>query len=324
MNNRSHNGTGSQDVALVSWVGRDVDACVDGEPEAAYVFLPWLFVLDTVENAEVTSYVPEGYLSRSAAECELPTLDDPAELSEALRREVLDFFRDATSEQMVELLYEMLRMMMPAQASGFVSGLRPLKSVRQARGVHAPGPTESASDWPWSAYLAFAEGTEILVEYESWIGTWPIGSATVLDLTPDLLRLHLHIDKWEQFGVPETDAVMAILYLQEGAGNRAEIVVNGSRYAEKNVTIRSENNAREILMDIDFLGHRVDRITLNGKEPDRPKLEFQAGGMDHVLVLTKSSVHPESSEVQVPDKRPSTRRRIKGHYVMRRREPKIL
>lgn len=308
MNNISRNGTGTRDVALVGYVGRDAGAGMGREPQAAEVFWPWLFLLDTLEIAEVASYVPEEYLSRNATGCELPTLDDSAELAEALRRELLDFYRDATSEQMVEILKDMLEMMTPAHASGFVSGLRQNKPVGEARGVHAPSPSESASDWPWSAYFAFAKGTELSVAYESPIGTWPIGSATVLDLTPDLLRLHLHVDEWEQFGVPETDAAIAILYLKEGAGNRAEVVVNGSRYAEKNLTIRSETEAREILMDTEILGHRIGHVTVNGKEPLKTKLEFRAAGLDHVLVLTERQHSPgvtQRSEVRASDPRPS-------------------
>lgn len=308
MNNMSHNGAGTQDVALVGYVGGDAGAGMGREPQAAEVFWPWFVLLDTLEIAGVASYVPEEYLPRDATECELLTLDDSAELAEALRRELLDYYRDATSEQMVEILKDMLGMMTPAHASGFVSGLRQITSVGAARGVHAPSPSESASDWPWSAYFAFTRGTELLVAYESLIGTWPLGSATVLDLTPDLLRLHLHIDKWEQFGVPETDAVIAILYLQEGAGNRAEVVVNGSRYAEKNLTIRSETEAREILMDTEILGHRIGRVTVNCKEPDKTNLEFQAAGMDHVFVLTEQQHSPgttQRSEVRTSDPRPS-------------------
>ena len=107
-----------------------------------------------------------------------------------------------------------------------------------------------------------------------------------LERAPGLLRVQIHLKGLELLGVPETDALLAVEYRREGHGNQAEVVVNGQRYVDEDVFIRSGRGARELRIPIQVLGMRVDRITLIRQGPGEALLSFRAGQDEHVLALT--------------------------------------
>jgi hypothetical protein len=218
-----------------------------------------------------------------------PEGDSEHELAEAFRSTLLAYYRDAPPAQMEGILSGILGMMSAEEGAAFVEGLRggrldsrvfPVRAPRPARPAHLPRQRS------WAAYLPFGEGTPLSVAYESWAGRWEIGRATVLERAPGLLRLQVHLNGWELLGVPETDALLAVDYRREGRGNQAEVVVNGQRYADEDVFIRSGRRARALRIPIQMLGMSVDRITLIGQGPGEALLTFRAGEDEHVLVLT--------------------------------------
>lgn len=140
---------------------------------------------------------------------------------------------------------------------------------------------------PWSDYIPFAKGTRLLVEYEHWIRNFDIGKGNILERTSDLLKAKIHIDKREKFNIPETYVTLMIEYKQDGPGNKAIVVVNGQQSTDNNVTIRSGKNTREILMSIDLLGQKVDKISIHKENVNKAKLKFDAMGGQHVLILTR-------------------------------------
>jgi len=140
---------------------------------------------------------------------------------------------------------------------------------------------------PWSDFFPFGKATKLLIEYETRIRDLDVGQGNVVERSSNLLKLEIHIDKSGMFNVPETNATIELEYRNEGSGNRANIVVNGSKFTDKNVTIRSKANAREISMSITIFGQTVDKITLSRQSSSKAKLKFKAGGDEHVLILTK-------------------------------------
>jgi hypothetical protein len=147
--------------------------------------------------------------------------------------------------------------------------------------------TEAAPKQPWSNFFPFKKGTKLLVEYEITGPDPDIGQGKVLIRTSNLLKVKIHIDKWDLFNVPETDALIKIEYIKEGAGNRADITVNGQNFRDNNVTIRSTKKTRWVSMSISILGYRVDKIAVTREDSDEAKLKFKVGGGEHVIVLTK-------------------------------------
>lgn len=139
----------------------------------------------------------------------------------------------------------------------------------------------------WSDFIPFAKGAKLLVEYETWIRNFDIGNASILDRTPDLFKAKIHIDKREKFNIPETFVTLMIEYKQEGPGNKAIVMVNGQQFTDNNVTIRSKKNIREILMSIYLLGQKIERISIHKESINSAKIKFDAGGDQHVLVLTR-------------------------------------
>ena len=140
---------------------------------------------------------------------------------------------------------------------------------------------------PWSNFFPFKKGTKLLVEYEITGPDPNIGHGKVIECTSNLLKVKIHINKWDLFNVPETDVLIEIEYIKEGSGNRASIKVNGQNYRDNNVTIRSEKKTRWLSMSISILGYRVDRIAVTKEDSEEAKLKFKAGGDEHVLVLTR-------------------------------------
>jgi hypothetical protein len=146
---------------------------------------------------------------------------------------------------------------------------------------------EGLSPQPWSIYLPFERDTKFLVEYETVLRDFDIGKGNILERTSDLLKAKIHINRWDRFGVPETYAMLMIKYVQDGPGNKAVIVINDRQYTDDNVTIHSRQDTREILMSINFLGQKVDRISIIRTSVNKANLKFITGGDQHVLVLTK-------------------------------------
>lgn len=140
---------------------------------------------------------------------------------------------------------------------------------------------------PWSDFFPFGRGARLLVEYETRIWNVNIGSGAVIQNTANGLEVKIHIDKNDKFNVPETNASLSIEYRGEGAGNQAVVVVNGVKYADRNVSIRSGKNSRQIGMSIEILGQKVDRITITREDADEAKIKFKAGGDEHVLILSR-------------------------------------
>jgi hypothetical protein len=229
-----------------------------------------------------------------------PRSASSADLVEAFRSALLDYYRDAPPAQMEGILSGMLGMMTAEQGAAFVEGLRGGRLDEQVFPVRAPRPVRPARpprQRSWASYLPFGEGIPLSVAYESWAGRWEIGQATVLDRTPGLLRLQIQLKGWELVGVPETDALLAVEYRREGRGNQAEVVVNGQRYVDEDVFIRSGRGARELRIPIHVLGMSVDRITLIRQGPGEALVTLRAGEVEHVLVLTAAAPWAMPDEV---------------------------
>jgi hypothetical protein len=227
-----------------------------------------------------------------------PRAASSAGLVEAFRSALLTYYRDAPPAQMEGILSGMLGMMSAEQGAAFVEGLHggrldeqvfPVRAPQPARAPRPARPARPPRQRSWASYLPFGEGIPLSVAYESWAGRWEIGRATVLERTPGLLRLQIHLKGWELLGVPETDALLAVEYRREGRGNQAEVVVNGQHYADEDVFIRSGRGARELRIPIHVLGMSVDRIALIRQGPGEALVSLRAGEVEHVLVLTAAA-----------------------------------
>jgi hypothetical protein len=139
----------------------------------------------------------------------------------------------------------------------------------------------------WSDFFPFAKGATLLVEYETLIRNFDVGQARVLKRTANELEVKIHIDRWDRFNVPQTDATISIVYRREGTGNQAVVVVNGVQYTDTNVTIHSNRTSRQIGMSIEILNQKVDRITIAREDADEARIKFKAGGDTHVLILSR-------------------------------------
>ncbi len=143
---------------------------------------------------------------------------------------------------------------------------------------------------PWSKFFPFGRETRLLVEYDAPGPFNPdIGTGVVLEHTWNRLKVRIDIPQKKIAGqtVPETSAVFDVKYEMEGAGNQADIVVNGERFTDKNVKIRSRGNTRDILMSIRILGQEVDRISLSKNRAAEAFIKFKAEGKEYTLILTK-------------------------------------
>ena len=139
----------------------------------------------------------------------------------------------------------------------------------------------------WGDYFPFSAGTDLLVEYEvDWLPDPDLGKAIVVTRSRDVLKLTLYIEPWPSFNIPRTNATIEFQYFGEGRGNRAVAIVNGQRFSNDDVNIRSWGAGREISLSINILGLLVHRITVLRDKSGAAKINFSAGSKDHVLVLT--------------------------------------
>lgn len=106
----------------------DFDDYYDYESEEAEGGWGWPDERGTFEMAEAADY-PEDEWSEDWAEYEPDSAGDFAEMAEALRETLHEDYRDASPEQMEEILYEMLAEMTPAEGFSFGKALSSISKV---------------------------------------------------------------------------------------------------------------------------------------------------------------------------------------------------
>lgn len=152
---------------------------------------------------------------------------------------------------------------------------------------------EEEADWvednaplqPWEDFMPFRRGSRLAVRYPVFGTRMHIGRATVMEQSPDQVRLHLQTDPIEMFDIPASRLTLGMRYNGEGAGNAARIGFNGARYAFDDVEMASEGNARRFGVSFPFFGEQVESITMTGIGPGEAQIAFTAGDQEHVLYL---------------------------------------